>query len=481
MYTKKIAALEILNRKAYIPATLSFMDSIVGNHTEYSVSRYNKLRFVVTEMLERRVERAYPGAVGTLYVELFIKDDFFEVSVRDEGVPEWIDFNYNKELIETNDKDFLKFTMKKFIDRVGVEKLGRDGQRVYVCQKIINPLHFKEPKPYKKIEVLDNHITIKPVKTKEDAIEAIRCIYNEYKYSYPYEKLYYVDNFMRMLENKDFVSFLAVNEHGQIAGHFALSFSEFFKGMPEFSCVVTRKEFRGMGLLSKYMDYSIEFAKKHGYRAIMCQPAAFHPMTQKSSIKHGLTATSVLWSYIPAELDSEYNAESQRLDLFVCVKILDKNADCVIYPPRELAEFAEKIYTRAAYKHRICMEGAVAENTRIRFEESSSQKMTRIVLGESGSDIEQLLKAVVADSIRKKNEMIELFISLRSPSCEYGYLKAKSSGFIFSGLIPGAENDDYLVMQLLFQDKIHYERLVMVGEFEELTCDIKKIVNDSVV
>lgn len=230
-----------------------------------------------------------------------------------------------------------------------------------------------------------------------------------------------------------------------------------------------------MGLLTKFIGYSIQYAKKNGSRAIMCQPVAFHLMTQKSAIRHGMTATSVLLSYIPSELDSEYNTDSDRLDLFVCVKMLDENAECIIYPPEELTEFADKIYSKAEYKHQICTDRIEAESTRIKFEENRSQKMTRIVLSESGNDIEQLLKDVIKDSIRKKDEMIELFISMKSPSCESGYEAAKRCGFVFSGMIPGAKNDEYIVMQMLLQDEIHYEQLVAVGEYEELKCDIKKI------
>ena len=250
MENRKIASLEIKNHRIYIPAVLSFLDSIICQHNNYDITNYNKLRFIVTEMLASRIADSYPDSTGNLYVDIAIKDDCLEIAVRDKGVPQWIDFSYNQDHIASDRDDFRKFIIDMCIDSMGIEKLGKNGQKVYVRQKIHNPLNFKTPKPYTKTDVLDTNISIKAVETEEDAIEAIRCIYSEYGYSYAYEKLYYVDNMLRMIKDGELMSFLAVNEHGQTAGHFALAFSDLFQNMPELSTVVTRKEFRGLGLFA---------------------------------------------------------------------------------------------------------------------------------------------------------------------------------------------------------------------------------------
>lgn len=478
MYIKKIASLEIYNNNAYIQPTLNFIDGIVATSRDYDVTRYSQLRFIVTEMIRRRIERAYPGREGKIYVELFIRDSNLEVSVRDMGVPEWIDFSYQEDEITTNKFAFLKFLVDRFIDSAGVEKLGKEGQRYYVRQQIKNPLKFRAPKPYQPIEVLDTNITIRPVKTEKDAIEAIRCIYSEYGYSYAYEKLYYVDNFLRMVKSGQLMSFLAVNEHGQTAGHFALAFSDLFENMPELSTVVTRKEFRNLGLFAKFIDHSMDLARRSGFRAIMGQPVGFHPMSQKAFLRGGFTATSLLLSYVDGETQSEYNLNRERMDLFACVKMVDPNAQCSLYPPKQLWDFVDGIYTKAGYQHKLMADAAPAESTRISYEENGSLKMKRVLLQEAGADLKQLLKSVVGDSIRKKHEMIELFISLRSASCDHGYTTAKDCDFVLSGILPGAANDDYLVMQMLLKTERHYDQLVTVGEFETLTNEIIRLTDD---
>lgn len=455
MNMKKIASIEILNKKPFVFPVLGFLDSIISNHSAVDISRYNKLRYVVGEVLKNRVETSYPGGDGPIWVDLFLSDTFFEVSIRDKGVPQWTSFDYDVD--------------------VGMEKLGRDGQRVYIRIKIKNKYSFVAPKPYEEITALDNNISIKPVLTEEDAIEAIRCVYSEYGYSYSYERLYYVDSFMRMINNKEIMSFLAVNEHGQIAGHFALTFSDMYENMPEISSVVIRREFRGLGLFAMFVDHCIKVGKENNFRALMGQPVAFHPMSQKAVTRAGFTATSLLLSYLASDVESEYNESAKRLDLTACVKILDANAKSCIYPPKELIPFISKMYDRLGWRYEICDAIGTSEETEIIVEDISTLKLKKIVIKEAGNDLEKILQASVKDAIRKKNEMIELVISLSSTSCEYAYEIARNCQFVLSGLIPGGAKGDYLIMQKLLTVDREYDHLVLIGEFEELKNDIIEI------
>lgn len=474
METKKIAALEIWNNKRYVDATLSFMDAIIGR---LDIPRYHSFRFVVGEILKLRMENAYPDNRGKINIEIYLKDTFFEVSIRDKGIPGWSDFSYDKERIASDKQDLRNYILGACVDGVGMEKLGREGQRIYVRLRTKNPIQFKRPQPYKPMEVLDTNISIRPVVTQEDIIEAIRCIYSEYGYSYSYERLYYVDSFKQLIEEKEIMSFLAVNEHGQIAGHFALTFSEQYKNMPEISNAVIRKEFRGLGLLARFIDYCIKIAKEQNFRALMGQPVAFHPMSQKALLKAGFTATSLLMSYIGSDLESEYNKNDERLDLCACVRIIDSNAYSKIYAPRELECWLHKIYDRLGWQYDFCDDFKLADSTEINIENQDALKITKIMLSEAADDLESILQEAIHNTVRKKNEMIELVISMNSPSCDYGYQIAKKCDFVVAGVIPGGENGDYLMMQMLNGEEFEYDKLVTVGEFEELKEDIIDVVS----
>ena len=476
MKKRKIAALEISNRNFYISAVLNFFDAIAARHTTHEFSRYNRLRYVTGEILKRRIEKAYPGADGIITVEFYLTEEYIEVSVKDKGVPAWADFSYDKEHIDVSDKEKMQnFILDVMVDGFGMEKLGKEGQRIFVRMNLLNKIAFRAPEPYAETEVMDTNITIKPVNTYEDAIEAIRCIYSEYGYSYSYEKLYYIESFMNAIKNKEIMSFLAVNEHGQTAGHFALAFSDTFKNMPEISTVVIRKEFRGLGLFAKFMDYSMELGQELGFRALMGQPVAFHPFSQKAFLRSEFTATAVLLAYIDSAIESEYNKNNERLDLFASVKLLDNSIHSVLYPPEEICSFTQGVFERMGMSYELKGEAVLAENTEISIETSSRMKSTKMIIMAAGDDLEQMLRDAVKDSIRGRNEMIEVFISLNDPSCSHAYDCAKRCGFAFSGILPGGETADYIVMQMLVGADCSYCQLVTVGEFEELTNNIVEI------
>lgn len=469
MDTKKVASLEIWNKPCYIDATLSFLDTFISS---LGLSNYQRFRFAIGEILRIRMQNAFPGTEDLLYVDFYLTDTYFEFSLRDKGVPGWQTFTYDIERLANSREDLRNYILDLCVDEVGMEKLGKEGQRIYARLKTKNYIQFQQPEPYQETEALDENISIRPVVTEEDAIEAIRCIYSEYGYSYAYERLYYVDSFLRMIRDRELMSFLAVNEHGQTAGHFALAFSDLYKNMPEISSVVIRKEFRKLGLFAKFMEHCIAIGKENNLRAMMGQPVAFHPMSQKACLKAGFTATSLLMSYLGSDLESEYNDEKERLNLCVAVCIFDTSVCSSIYPPKELVPFITKMYDRLGWRYEFLDNFMLSDSTEINIENKDTLQMTSILLRESSDDLEPLLQDAVRNAIRKKNEMIELLILLNSPSCEYGYLTAKKCGFVFSGIIPGGENGDYLVMQILPGDKLDYEKLVTVGQFDELKYDI---------
>ncbi len=472
MNMRKIASMEIQNQPLFINAVLNFLDAVASHHTKIEFVRYNRLRYVVGEILANRIKNAYPGASGTIEVEVLLGEACCEVAVKDKGIPAWTDFSHNENADIREVTGLRNYLLDLWTDEVGIEQLGKNGQRVFVRMSILHPFTFKTPEPYADTKVLDTNISIKPVETEADAIEAIRCIYSEYGYSYSYERLYYVEQFMNMLKSGELMSFLAVNEHGQTAGHFALSFSDTFQNMPEITSVVTRKEFRGLGLFAKFMDYCLALGKQHGFRALMGQPVAFHLMSQKAFLRSGFTATSLLLSYIASDVESEYNPNNRRLDLFASVKILDPSAKTTVYPPKSLCPFVDNVFKKLGWRYEILLDAALHKHTEIRIENNNFLKSSKVLIHSASDDLKPILEDTIKDRIRRKYEMIEMLISLNDPSCTYAYETATECGFVLSGLIPGSERGDYLVMQMLIGTDCYYDQLVTVGDFEELTHDI---------
>ena len=126
MLSGKICSLSILNKKFYINAVMSFIDSLAENHKHIDKDRYNRFRDTISDLLKLRIENAYPGSEGIINIDISLTEDYVEISINDKGVPFWMD-SFQSETV----------------DCLGMENLGKDGQRIFARMDILNKIIFK--------------------------------------------------------------------------------------------------------------------------------------------------------------------------------------------------------------------------------------------------------------------------------------------------------------------------------------------------
>jgi serine/threonine-protein kinase RsbW len=359
-------------------------------------------------------------------------------------------------------------------DSAGSEKLGRNGQREYV--QIYLPMSL--PVESAKRQVVDERAP-EDVKvsisensgSEKDVISAITCIYDEYRYTYGYERLYYPETFKELINTGRLRSFLATGDNGEIAGHYCLSASEDCPQMPEWATVVVRRPFRGRYIFDRMCEHGVEMARQSGARAIMMQPTAYHTATQRVAEKHGYTATGFLFQYVNADMESEYNTDAKRLDLAIAVRFLTENPTGIAYLPEEHREFIKGIYEKLGAKYEF-PEGYMPEQeTLLKLEFSSLMKSGRVVVTRAGKDFERELAHATGVLRRNKAEMVEMLINMTDPAAPFAYelaKNAKNCGYFFTGIMPGSEKADYLVMQNLFWSDVDAAAVATRGEYTEL-------------
>ncbi|MCL1940338.1 MAG: GNAT family N-acetyltransferase [Synergistaceae bacterium] len=473
----KIAAISITDDEGLLEGVLDFIDSI-SKKLGYARSKELKIRVACEELISDRIANAYPDG-GMIGVDITLTNDSLEVSVSDKGLPYWkSESRYDPKNIDENASGLEDYLISKMADRTGSEKLGREGQRAYVCFALPVSAELKKRSAKENVP-LDYDITIRETADDyRDIISAITCIYDEYQYSYAYERLYYPENFKELIARGKFRSFLAVNAHGEVAGHYGLSFSDDYRGMPEWASVVVRRPFRGRHIFDQMLSHGIEAAKNMGMRAIMTQPTAYHTATQKIAIRQGFIATGMLFQYVNSDMVSEYNTDGRRLDLAIAVKLLRGDTAKAVYLPEEHAPFLRGLYDRLGAEREYPEPFFnPALDTNLKHEISGIVKSGRIVVTRSGGDFEKELDQVTRTMRRNKVEMAELLISLMDPAAPFAYEKAKGAGYFFTGLIPGGEDCDYIVMQNLFGGEADAGAITATGEYEELLNYILKCLN----
>ena len=120
----------------------------------------------------------------------------------------------------------------------------------------------------------------------------------------------------------------------------------------------------------------------------------------------------------------------------------------------------------------MCQDHTLAENTVIKIANNKNFGIKNIVLSESSDSLSGILKNAIEDAVYEKCELIELLILLNDSSCQHGFETAMKEGFVFAGIIPGSENGDYIMMEMLMGTNCKYDKLETVGAYEELKNDL---------
>lgn len=464
-----IATINIIDDERLLTSVLDFIDSI-AKKLNFAKDKEMKIGVACEEIISDRIKNAYQDG-GIITIEICLTNDTFEVSVLDKGLPYWKSKTcYDPQNIDENASGLEDFLILNMADGSGCEKLGRGGQRMFLRFALPVPIELKQ-RETKTIAVLDTNIEINEVKADDDEaiINAIACIYDEYQYSYGYERLYYPEHFKELIANKNYRSFIAVNSHKQAAGHYGLAYSDDYPEMPEWASVVVRHEFRGMGLFDKMLAHGIEAAKSAAARAIMTQPTAYHTATQKIALRQGFVATGILFNYVYSDIISEYNTDGRRLDLFIAAKFFDDDIKKAVYLPKEHICFSQEIYKKLNAPREFLSSVLPASETNMKHEVNALMKSGKLVVKRASADFGNELSQVMRAMRKNKLEMAEMLISMSDPSAVFAYEKCKALGFFFTGIIPCCgEADDYLLMQNLFEDEPNFDDIKSIGEYTDL-------------
>ena len=472
----KVASISITDDERFIDGALDFIDHI-SKGLGFQADKEMKIRIVCEELLSDRIKNAY-SASGFINVEISLTTDVLEVSVHDKGFPYWkSESKYDPGNIGEGAPGLEDFLIAKLADSSGSEKLGREGQRIFVRFALPVPIELTKREINERTP-LDYNVTIREVKPEsdEDIISAITCIYDEYRYSYGYERLYYPEHFKELITQGKYRSFIAANAYDEAAGHYGLAFSDDYPGMPEWTGVVVQHGFRGKGLFEAMLVHSIESAKSMSARAIMTQPTAYHTATQKITLRYGFTATGILFQYTNADLISEYNTNGRRLDLAIAVRFLDCDTRKAVYLPEKHTGFIDGLYHRLGASRDLLNPEPPARETILKHEINSMMKSAKVVVSAVGEYFENELAQVMRVIRKNRAEMAEMLINLSAPAAPFAYEKAKAFGYFFTGIIPCCgETPDYLVMQNLFGGEIDPGVITTIGEYTEL---LEYIINN---
>lgn len=324
---------------------------------------------------------------------------------------------------------------------------------------------------YDETTLLDNHITIRPVKDDEEEIVAvIACIHSAYGYHYARETLYSPDGFRAQLVSGKYHSYVAVNESGQVLAHASLSEGSSMVGLPDLGALVTKPFCRGLHIAERLVAYILEDAKRLGYRGVRAEPVAFHPYTQKLFCALGLEPTGFLFHELNPETAGVYRDGERRLDLGLAQVLFTPQAlREVILPPEHESFLRERFQALNIPIHPFAEDAPPKPGY---FHKSIHHGMRLCTIFASGSDW------MAGESLTKTQrelacvDNVDLYLDMNNPGSMEAYRRLQKLGFFVTGVVAGASDADYLVMQHFLGSQLDESKVVCEPSYQTILAQV---------
>jgi len=370
------------------------------------------------------------------------------------------------------------FLMKQFLDEVSFNNLGKNGKETQLF-KYINA---------QRVEQLITHDDLKKVKKEieaerlpkgsvkyvvrrmkpEEAVDVSICAYSAYGYTYVHEDLYYPERVRELNKTGALVSFVAVLDDGEVIAHGALEREEDIK-VPQIGVAFTKPKYRGQGCLNNIADARLNEARKRKLTGVFARCITTHPFSQKSSIKQGLRETAI---YISCSIPRIYKDIEQKIiqreSIAIFFKYLIPPDELIVYPPDHHKNIIITIFDALGLNPEFRLSDVTIDDlpdeSVVRIMTDQKIQTGHIIIDKFGKNFlpetHKSLKGLCYDKI----ETIFLHMKLTDPYTAILCKQMESLDFFFSGIMPGSDGRDELILQYLNNHVINYDQIKLATD-----------------
>ena len=451
-----------LTKDSRMSAHISELAASSAREYGMAVDRAERLRSALRSFFDFRMSE-----IRSKEPELTLESEACEsglvISITDKGRP----YILSRELKEL-------FTAIP-CDEIRLEQLCSEGQRLTLGFNINCSLSADEDK---KEVLLDKDFTCRLIEDNdEDIIKALQCIYSHYGYEYLHQDLYRMDYFKEVLRNGRFVAAVAENKHGQVMGFGANDAHPWFPGLMEMGGLVANPIARGMGIGDMLDDFRIEAGRKRGLRGLFSTPIMPNPASQKLLSRHGFIPTGMYFHAGGPDSLGDSGDGIHPMDCGFGVYIYDKDTLHTLYAPDECREFIKDIYGVTGINYVIGGDDKAShEDTVMYFNHEVLQNLLEVKIKSIGPDYRECISELPISEKDTHIEALMLLLNLNDPLCPACYDYLRSKGFIFTGCVPGGE-DDMLVMEHL-KYTVDRDFIVIQPDYERILDLVYEINGD---
>jgi len=329
--------------------------------------------------------------------------------------------------------------------------------------------HLRDLDPKVITELTNREFTCRLVTDDQaDIVKALECIYSHYKYDYLHQALYDIDYFKEILQGGRYVAAVAENKDGQVMGFGALDAHPWFDGLMEMGGLVVNPIARGLGLGDMLDEYRVEIGRTRGVRGLFATPVMPNPASQKLLTRHGYIPTGMYFHAGGPESLGASGDGFHPMDCGFSVFIYDKETEHVLYANDEIKDFVKDIFGEVGLNYRFAeasddvgaADAFAKGGTDLDLNHEVVSKLLEVRIRNISPDYKEKIDALPYFDEGSETEALMMLMCMNEPLCPECYAYLRSRGFIFSGLVPGGEQDLIVMEHLrhpIYRDFLHIE------------------------
>jgi anti-sigma regulatory factor (Ser/Thr protein kinase)/GNAT superfamily N-acetyltransferase len=375
------------------------------------------------------------------------------------------------EIIDQKTTGLGMLLVKNLVNKTHYVNHGREGQEI-TAEIYLSYPHASQDKDSTTTSGPENGIAelkyyIRRLQPEEAQIVS-KLAYFAYQSTYVFDAIYYPDRVRKLNEKNELMSYVAVkNENNDIIGHCANVVDE-HSNMYEIGIAFVHPGYRGHGCLNELMIYQLEECRKNNIDGAFAHAVTKHPYSQKSLIKNGLKESALMVSYLtPVEMTAIEGKQVRESLLFMYIP-LNPAYNKTVFMPKHHRDMIERIYKHTEIEPEFIYDVPAKESKNAHTSlkvKTDAYLSSKIYISKYGRDavhtVWHTLKLLCVDRV----ETIYLNLPSNSPETATLCSEFEKMGFFFSGIQPGFDDNDWLVLQYLNNQIYPYDTLAFATDF----------------
>lgn len=450
--------LELTNDIKCISPALSFVEAL-SRERGLSEKQNKQFQLALEEILSNVVQYAFDNDEEHSF-DVLISDtpSFIEIKIREMGIPFVLEHaqQYDPTQIRSvedafNQKGLGTYLVSRMVDKLEFQYLGAKGKETTLVKYINNPqvTEYKiETAPvvnYKKEDV-----TIHLFEDKE-ALSVARCLYTAYGYTYVKFAMYEPAYLREIAKKDDTIIVTAVANDGEVAGVIIGSEDEGKKGIMEIGSMVVSPKFRGLRIGESIGETLRDKIAESGRNGAFAVCVSIHLGSQRALAKVGLKPCLVFVNYRPNIVKyKKLEGQVSERQTFVVYYLPFVDRPNGVYLPERHADKIDRIYKRLEVGYQQLTESRpLPELSNIVVQRNDTLEICMITVKEIGADVNNYLTNLMRLPEFNKINTWCVYLNMRDANLNYAVEEMEKSNFVFTGILPGANEGDLLVMQQL--------------------------------